>query len=88
MKTVRQVKKLIAERMTDREKGISVSLWQPNETDMDRIVIKFPRTLTQYVSLTHLTDTILKPNGFRVAQVMGFMDDEKLWILLVRDRRK
>lgn len=88
MKTVKEVKKLISQHMTDRKNGISVSLWQPNETDMDRIVIKFPRNFTQYVMLTHLTDTVLTKHGFHVAQVMGFMEDAKLWILLIRDRRK
>ena len=88
MKTVREVKKLVAERMNDRKKGISVSLWQPNETDMDRIVIKFPRNFSDFVGLTPITEEILSKNGFHVAQVMGFMDYKKLWILLIRDRRK
>lgn len=88
MKTTKQVKKIIAERMTDRKKGISVSVWQPEACDdIDRIVIKFPRNFTDAIMLTHLTDKVLKPNGFHTAQVMGFIEDEKLWILLVRDRR-
>jgi len=87
MKTVKQVKKLVADHMNDRKKGISVSLWQDNDDNIDRIVIKFPRQFTQYIMLTHLTDKVLVKHGFHVAQVMGFMEDEKLWILLIRDRR-
>lgn len=83
----KEVKRQIAERFTDRKKGISVSIWQPEANDMDRIVIKFPRTFTDFIGLTHLKDTILDKHGFHVAQVMGFMEDKKLWILLVRDRR-
>ena len=84
---VKKVKKLISEVMTNRKDGISVSVWQPKENDMDRIVIKFPRQFTKFVSLTHI-QPILKKHGFHVAQVMGFMEDSKLWILLIRDRRK
>jgi len=74
--------------MNDRKKGISVMLWQPKTNDdIDRIVIKFPRFTTEAVMMTHLTDTVLRDNGFHVAQVMGFMEDTKLWILLIRDRR-
>ena len=88
MKTVKQVKKLVSDHMTNRKDGISVSLWGREDNDnIDRIVIKFPRSTTKYVMMTHLTDKVLRPNGFHVAQVMGFMDDDKLWILLVRDRR-
>ena len=75
--------------MNDRKEGISVSLWgQEDNDDIDRIVIKFPRNFTRYIMLTHLTDKVLVKHGFHVAQVMGFMEDEKLWILLIRDRRK
>jgi len=89
MKSTKQVKKLIADRYNNRKKGISVSLWQPEAgDDIDRIVIKFPRNFTDFIGLTHLKDTILDKHGFHVAQIMGFMEDEKLWILLIRDRRK
>lgn len=88
MKTVKEVKKLVSEHMTDRKKGVSVSLWGDNSDDIDRIVIKFPRNTMQYVMLTHLTDKVLTKHEFHVAQIMGFMEDEKLWILLIRDRRK
>jgi hypothetical protein len=87
MKTVREVKKIIAEHYNDRKKGISVSLWQPEETDMDRIVIKFPRTFDDFIGFTWMKEKILDKNGFHVAQIMGFMDDKKFWILLIRDRR-
>ena len=89
MKSTKEVKQLIASNMNERKLGISTSVWQPEEKDdMDRIVIKFPRTFTNFIGLTWLTEKILTPNGFHVAQVMGFMEDKKLWILLIRDRRK
>ena len=88
MKTVKEVKKLVAEYMNNRKKGISVSLWGDNFDDIDRIVIKFPRMFTDFIGLTHLKDKVLDKHGFHVAQVMGFMEDKKLWILLIRDRRK
>lgn len=88
LKSLKEVKKLVSEHMTDRKNGISVSMWQSDaKDDIDRIVIKFPRQFTRFICLTHLTDTVLVKHGFHVAQVMGFMEDEKLWILLVRDRR-
>ncbi len=88
MKSVREVKKIIAEHMTSRKDGISVSLWgQDANDDIDRIVIKFPRNTTKFIMLTHLTDKVLKKHGFHVAQIIGFMEDKKLWILLIRDRR-
>jgi len=84
----KQVKKIVSERLTDRKKGISVSLWQPEANDdIDRIVIKFPRTYTDFLGLTVLDD-FLKKNKFHVAQIMGFMEEAKLWVLLIRDRRK
>lgn len=84
----KEVKKLIAEHYTDKKKGISVSVWQPEANDdIDRIVIKFPRTFTNFIGLTWLKEKILDKNNFHVAQVLGFMDDSKLWILLIRDRR-
>lgn len=86
---VKLVKKQVAEHMNDRKKGISVSVWQPEaDDDIDRIVIKIPRHITSALFLTHLTDKVLIKYGFHVAQIMGFMEDEKLWILLIRDRRK
>ena len=88
MKTVKEVKKLVSQHMADRKKGISVSLWQDSSDDIDRIVIKFPRDTIDAIFLTHLTDKVLTKHGFHVAQVMGFMEDAKLWILLIRDRRK
>lgn len=88
MKSVKEVKKLVHEHMSDRKKGISVSLWgQSDNDDIDRIVIKFPRNTLEPIFLTHLTDKVLTKHGFHVAQVMGFMEDKKLWILLIRDRR-
>jgi len=87
MKSVKVVKKLVANHMNNRKKGISVSLWQEPTDDIDRIVIKFPRMFTDFVGLTNLTEKVLSKNGFHVAQVMGFMEDKKLWILLIRDRR-
>ncbi len=88
MKTVQMVKALVSEHMTDKNKGISVSIWQPRAGDnIDRIIIKFPRRMSEAVMLTHLTDEVLVKNGFHVAQVIGFMEKDKLWILLVRDRR-
>lgn len=84
----KEVKKLIAKHYNNRKQGISVSLWQPkNDDDIDRIVIKFPRTFTDFIGLTWLKEKILDKHGFHVAQIMGFMEDEKLWILLIRDRR-
>jgi hypothetical protein len=74
--------------MNNKKMGISVSLWGREEhDDIDRIVIKFPRIYTNAIMMTHLTDKVLRPNGFHVAQIMGFMDDKKFWILLIRDRR-
>lgn len=85
--SVKDVKRLIAQKINDRKKGISVSMWQPEANDdMDRIVIKFPRRFTDFVGLTTIKE-ILARNKFHIAQVMGFMEDTKLWILLVRDRR-
>ena len=83
----KQVKQLIATKINDRKRGISTSMWQSENDNIDRIVIKFPRNFTDFIGLTHI-QPILKTNGFHVAQVMGFMDKDKLWILLVRDRRK
>ncbi len=89
MKTVKEVKKLVSDHMTDRKKGISVSIWQDNAPDdIDRIVIKFPRMFVDFIGLTNLTEKVLDKHVFHVAQVMGFMEDKKLWILLIRDRRK
>ena len=86
--SAKKVKKLISEHFTDRKKGISVSLWQQNcDDDMDRIVIKFPRNFNDYIGFTWVKEKILDKYGFHIAQVMGFMENKKLWILLVRDRR-
>jgi len=88
MISVKKVKKLVSDKMTDRKRGISVSLWQEDSNeDMDRIVIKFPRSYNDYLGLT-VIDDILKKHKFHVAQIMGFMEQKKLWILLIRDRRK
>lgn len=88
LKSTKEVKQLVAEIVNDRKKGISTSVWQSNSyDDIDRIVIKFPRAFTDFIGLSYLKEKVLDPNGFHVAQVMGFMD-EKLWILLIRDRRK
>jgi len=84
---VRAVKKLVHEYMNNKKQGISVSLWQQEDPDdIDRIVIKFPRTFSDHIGMTPLTKKILRPNGFHVAQIMGFMQAEKLWILLIRNR--
>lgn len=88
MKTVKAVKKLIADTMNNRKEGISVSIWQEdNDDEIDRIVIKFPRNFDNFIGITWLKEKILDVNGFHVAQIMGFMEDKKLWILLIRDRR-
>ena len=86
--SVRDVKKILSEHYTDRKKGISVSLWGPDEKDcIDRIVIKFPRNLIDFIGFSWAKENILDKHGFHVAQIMGFMDDDKLWVLIVRDRR-
>lgn len=87
LKHVKEVKKLISDLITKREKGISVSIWQPKETDMDRIVIKFPRNFTNFIGFSIMKEKILDRYGFHIAQIMGFMEDKKLWVLIVRDRR-
>ena len=87
-KSVKQVKQLIAKKINDRKNRISTSVWQSDTNDdIDRIVIKFPRNFERFVGLT-VKEPILRQNKFHVAQVMGFMEDKKFWILLVRDRRK
>lgn len=87
--TAKQVKKEISEIMTDRKMGISVSLWEPHFKDgIDRIVIKFPRSTNHYIGLSYLHKKVLEKYGFHVAQILGFMEDKKLWILITRDRRR
>lgn len=89
MKSTKYVKQLVAKHCNNRKNGVSVSLWHPESNDdIDRIVIKFPRTLSDFISLTPLKEKILDKHGFHIAQIMGFMENEKLWVLLIRDRRK
>ena len=89
MKGVKEVKKLVDFHMTNRKRGVSVAIWQPEaHDDIDRIVIKFPRDFDDFIGLTHLRDKVLDRYGFHIAQVMGFMENDKLWILLIRDKRK
>ena len=89
MSNTKQVKKIIAEHYNNRTKGISVSVWQPEANDdIDRIVIKFPRTFDDFIGFSWTKEKILDKYGFHIAQIMGFMENDKLWILLIRDRRK
>lgn len=77
----KKVKKLIADKMTDRKKGISVLLGE-SDPNFDRIEIKYPKT-SSYISLNEIKDILVKHNFF-VAQVIDFYYDTKRVILLCR----
>jgi len=79
------VKKLIAEKMNDREHRISVALGE-SDGNYDRIEIKYPKT-ADYLSLNPI-QKILKETGFYVAQVIDFYEDEKRVILLCREPKR
>lgn len=81
MKSPKEVKKLIAKEMNDRQKGISVSLGEI-DCNFDRIIIKYPKT-NSYISLNPITK-ILTQNNFYIAQICDFWDDKKRVILICR----
>ena len=87
MKSIRFIKKLISDQMTNKKKGISVLLGECDE-DMERIHIKFP-TKFSYISL-HPIQHILEKYNVRVAQVIQFWfaNEGKNNILLIRDLKK
>ena len=84
--SIKQIKKLISDKMTNRRKGISVMLGEC-DSDMDRIHIKFPIHFSD-ISLNPIRE-ILERHHVRVAQVIQFWfaDEDKNTILLIRDRR-
>lgn len=83
MKSI-QVKKLIADEMNDRQRGISVALGE-SDGNYDRIMIKYPKN-SDYISLNPITK-ILSKSGFYVAQIIDFYEDNKRVILLCRESK-
>lgn len=81
---LKKVKKLISDAMTDRKNGISV-VRGVNDDDIDRIEIKFPKTKL-HLSLNPIKE-ILKKHGFHIAQIIDFYYENKMVVLLIRDRR-
>lgn len=77
----KKVKQLIAEKMNDRKKGISVALGEIDD-NFDRIEIKYPKN-SLYLSLNPITQIINK-NNFFVAQVIDFYEEKKRVVLLCR----
>lgn len=84
MKSIKYVKKLISDKMTNRKEGISVMLGECDE-DMERIHIKFPINFS-YLSLNPIQE-ILKKYNIRIAQIIQFWfaNEGKNNILLIRD---
>ena len=78
----KQVKKLIAKAMNDRNKGISVALGECDD-QYERILIHFPSNFA-YLFLFPIQD-ILRKSGFYVAQVISFWQPPKLSVLLIRE---
>lgn len=79
------VKKLIAEKMNDRKKRISVELGEC-DFQFDRILIHYPRSLDT-VLLNPITG-ILKKTNFYVAQIVDWWKDGKNTILICRGYKK
>lgn len=77
----KEVKNLIADKMNDRKKGISVSLGEV-DVNFDRILIKYPFN-SDGISLNPIKD-ILRKNNFYVAQIVDWWDNKKRVILLCR----
>ncbi len=77
----KKVNQLIAEKMNDRKKGISVSLGEI-DPNFDRIIIKYPFN-SEGISLNPISD-ILRKHNFYVAQILDWWDDKKRVILLCR----
>ncbi len=84
MKSIKFVKKLISDKMTNRKQGISVMLGECDDC-MERIHIKFPIKFS-YLSLNPIQE-ILKKYNIRVAQIIQFWfaNEGKNNILLIRD---
>ncbi len=80
--TAKEVKKIIAEKMNNRKKRISVALGEV-DPNYERIYIKFPHTC-DFVSLNSIQD-ILQKSGFKLVQILNFMQTDKTWLLLCRD---
>lgn len=78
----KQVKKIIAKKMTNRKKGISVMLGECDEF-MDRIHIKFPTG--DSISVNPIVD-ILKKHDFEIHQIISWWFPGKQNILLIRDK--
>lgn len=76
------MKKLIADKMNDRKKGISVMLDECDD-QYERIQIKYPKK-AQHLSLNPIT-RILKDHNFYVAQIIDFYENKKRVVLLVRE---
>jgi len=84
--SIKQIKELISDKMTNRKKRISVMLGECDD-DMDRIHIKFPISFS-HISLNPIQE-ILERHHIRVAQIIQFWfaDEGKNNILLIRDKK-
>lgn len=79
----KEVKKLIAEKMNNRKKRISVELGEI-DCNFDRILIHYPKNMEDgTLSLNPITD-ILKKTNFYVAQIVDWWKDGKNTVLICR----
>lgn len=81
----KEVKKLIAEKMNDRKKRISVALGEC-DFQFDRILIHYPKNLDTLI-LNPITD-ILKKTNFYVAQIVDWWQAGKNTVLICRGYKK
>lgn len=82
MKSAKEVKRLISERLTDRNEGISVKLGQC-DSSMDRIEINFKSSVS-----FNMIQKILEKEKFFIAQILDFYYNNKKTALLIRDKKK
>ena len=79
----KEVKKLIAEQMNDRKRGISVELGEIDH-NFDRILIHYSTKLDDgTLSLNPIKD-ILKKTNFYVAQIVDWWKPGKNTVLICR----
>lgn len=81
------VKKLIAERMNDRKKRISVALGEC-DFQFDRILIHYPKNLEDGTLLLNSITEILKKTNFYIVQIVDWWQKGKNTILICRGYKK
>jgi hypothetical protein len=75
------VKKLIADQMNDRKRGVSVALGK-DDCNFDRILIHYPKNLDG-LSFNSIRDILSKTNFF-IAQIVDWWQTGKNTVLICR----